>query len=230
MTTIRRFSYTAKILSDRAGIDAVFRATRTALHHAFKPEPTATIASLVYCHMYAVTVPQSCFILENGAGEVVGYVLGTPHTPEFVYRFKYCTGWMLKTLGQLGIMAPPNYRALKMAEPHPAEDFAAHLLHTAVSRPSVLFGSGIPKLWEKWPAQFQMSILPEFQKQGWGRALMEAFLGMLVEMKCQGVHAAVAAGNVEVEGFFKALGFERYPGVMDGGDSGEEGRTGGLLP
>jgi hypothetical protein len=56
---------------------------------------------------------------------------------------------------------------------------------------------------------------------------METFLGVLLGMKCMGVHATVAAGNVEVEGFFKALGFERYPGVLDGGDSGEEGRTGG---
>jgi hypothetical protein len=149
MTTIRPFTYSDKLLCDRAGLDAVFRATRTALHHAFRPEPAATIAAYVHSHMYAVAARQSCFVLESGAGEVAGYILGTPHTPQFVHRFKNCTRWLLKTLGAEGIVAPPNYRALKMAEPHPAEDFAAYLLHSALSRTSGLFGAGMPGLWEK---------------------------------------------------------------------------------
>ena len=124
-------------------------------------------------------------------------------------------------------MAPPNYKALGMAEPLPEDDFAAYLLNAAVRYPQFLFGLAVPTLWKKWPAHFQLSILPEFRRQRWGKALVEVFIGVLVEAKCPGVHAAVEAGNADAEEFLKALGFERYPRVLDGGVSGEIGRSGG---
>ncbi|KAM0699359.1 hypothetical protein Q7P36_001406 [Cladosporium allicinum] len=227
MTTIRRFAYNAAVLNDRTGLDAVFRATRTTLNPHFTPEPTATIASFIYAHMYAVILPKSSFVLETGSGEIAGYILGTPSTPEFVRRFRACTHWCLTNLGGHGIMAPPNYKALGMAEPLPQDDFAAYLLNAAVRYPQFLFGVAIRELWKKWPAHFQLSILPEFWRQGWGKAMVEVFVGVLVQAKCPGVHAAVEAGNADAEGFLKALGFERYPWILDGGVSGELGRSGG---
>jgi hypothetical protein len=34
------------------------------------------------------------------------------------------------------------------------------------------------------------------------------------------------AGNEGTEKFYRAMGFERYPGALDGGVSGETGSTG----
>jgi GNAT superfamily N-acetyltransferase len=235
MTTIRPFAMDMRPGNEhhRAGVDAVFRTNRTLLNPRFLHEPTATIASEIYCHVYHITRMPS-FVLENGAGSIVGYIFGTHSTPEFTRRIPYLTKWLLQRLEPDGILAPPNYLGLGMAEPSPDDgnDLGRYLLHMAVRRPNALFGAQIRELWHKWPAHVQINILPEYQRQGWGRALMENFVGELVKENenCRGMHLAVHAGNRDAEGFFRALGFERYQGVLDGGASGEFGRTGGGNP
>jgi len=226
MTTIRRITGFGR--ADFPGLDAVFRATCSP---AFKTEPAATIASWVYCHQYPPmnTEPQPNFVLETGAGEIVGYILGTASTPEFTFRWKRSQPWM-NALARQGICPPPDYLALGQAEPAFEDGAAAWLLHMALRRPNQLLGAGIPELWQKWPAHFHINILPEYQRQGWGRALMEAYIGVLDADECRGVHLAMDAGNRGAEKFYLALGFERYPGVLDEGVSGELGRTGGANP
>jgi GNAT superfamily N-acetyltransferase len=230
MTTIRPFAMESRPghATHRSGVETVFRTNRTLLNPRFLHEPTATIASYIYCQVYHVTRMPS-FVLENGAGHIVGYISGAPSTPLFTRRIPYMTKWLLLGLEPEGILAPPNYLGLGMAEPSVDEggDLGTYLLHMAVRRPNRLFGAHVLELWHTWPAHVQINILPEYQKQGWGRAMMEVMVGELVREGCRGMHLTVHAGNRGAEEFFKALGFERYPGVLDGGDSGEEGRTGG---
>jgi hypothetical protein len=54
--------------------------------------------------------------------------------------------------------------------------------------------------------------------------LIETLLGALRAEGARGVHLGMEAGNEGTEKFYRAMGFERYPGSLDGGVSGEMGR------
>ena len=231
LSTIRTCTLMRRYQEDRADIDLVFRANRTLLNPRFLHEPTSTIASYIYCHDYTIT-RQLSFVLENGAGTVVGYVCGAPSTPEYARRIPLTLKYMYKKVEPEAIMPPPNYLALGMPEPTPDDggDLGRYILHMAARRPNMLFGASVLGLWQKWPAHLQINILPEYQRQGWGRVLVEIVVGELRREGVRGVHLAVHAENRGAEEFFTKLGFGRYQGVLDGGASGEMGRTGGDDP
>ena len=78
----------------------------------------------------------------------------------------------------------------------------------------------MPGLWERYPGHLHIDILKDYQGHGYGRKLMDAFLHRLAKSGCSGVHLGMAASNEGAAKFYEALGFERYPEVLDGGKSG----------
>jgi GNAT superfamily N-acetyltransferase len=90
----------------------------------------------------------------------------------------------------------------------------------------MLHEEDLPGLMEKWPAHLHIDILDSFQGRGYGRLLVERFLGVLMEKKVPGVHLGMAGSNEGARRFYDNIGFRRFPGVLDGGKSGEEGRDG----
>lgn len=223
MPHIRPINLTNK--HETSSLDTIFRTTSGP---AFKSEPTATIASHLYCHQYPHLSPQTCFALETDSGQVVGYILGTPSTASFASAWRQKFPSVLEKLSAdgLGVQKPPNYAAEGRSPPTFEEDSAAHLLYEALYTPEEMFNVGIPDLWQKWPAHFHVDILPSHQRQGWGRKLIETMLAALKAEGAVGVHLGMEAGNEGTEKFYRAMGFERYPGALDGGVSGETGSTG----
>ena len=88
---------------------------------------------------------------------------------------------------------------------------------------------GIDGLWEKWQEHFHVEILTSHQRQGWGRKLIETMLAAFNAEGAVVVHLVMEAGNEGTEKFYRAMGFERYPGALDGGVSGEMGLIGRSL-
>ena len=170
-------------------------------------------------------------MLETETGEVVGYILGTPSTATFAsaWREKFPSVLAKLTADNIGVQAPPNYAAEGREPPSFEEDSAAHLLYEACYTPDDMLNVGIEGLWEKWPAHFHVDILPSHQRQGWGRKLTETMLGALKAEGAVGVHLGMEAGKEGTEKFYRAIGFERYPGSLDGGVSGEMGLMGRSL-
>lgn len=125
----------------------------------------------------------------------------------------------------MGMPAPPDYAAEGREEPKFEDDAAAQLLYLACYKPEEMLNVGIEGLWERWPAHFHVDLLPEMQRQGWGRKMVETMLSALRGEGAKGVHLGMEAGNGGAEKFYKAMGFERFPGVLDGGVSGEVGRV-----
>jgi ribosomal protein S18 acetylase RimI-like enzyme len=72
-----------------------------------------------------------------------------------------------------------------------------------------------------------IKILPSHQRQGWGRKLIQTFLEAVKKEGCTGVHLGMPGTNDEAEAFYRSLGFRRFPEVLDGGESGEIGRSPG---
>jgi ribosomal protein S18 acetylase RimI-like enzyme len=83
-----------------------------------------------------------------------------------------------------------------------------------------------PETLEKYPAHLHIDILPEFQGQGWGRKLVEAWCQIVKREGAVGVHLDMVKDNVGARKFYEKLGFEVCGEILDGGESGESGVSG----
>jgi ribosomal protein S18 acetylase RimI-like enzyme len=57
------------------------------------------------------------------------------------------------------------------------------------------------------PAHLHIDLLPEAQKQGWGRKLIERFIANLRTHGVTGVHLGVGAKNTNAIAFYERVGF-----------------------
>jgi len=76
------------------------------------------------------------------------------------------------------------------------------------------------------PAHLHIDILPEFQRQGWGSKLLEAFYGKMREVGVEGVHLGVLRQSEGALKFYIGGGWRVCGEVLDGGVSGEVGVDG----
>lgn len=154
----------------------------------------------------------------------MGYILSTPSTRDFAadWRDKY-----IPSLDATLLPPPKSTAGAGTATGTEAsfESLPAELLERLYGDVETLFNFSHPGLVDKWPAHLHIDILPEWQGQGWGRKLMTTLLKVLAERGCRGVHLGMEAGNTGALKFYKSLGFERFPVALDGGASGETGRT-----
>jgi len=213
---IRLVDYTI----DRPALDHVFRVT---CGESLKTEPAWTISSYLWCHPYPQLSPGTCFVLDSGAGEAVGYILGTADTEAFAERWK---SDFLPFLDQNLLPRPPNSAADGKTVPAGDVDLPTHLLNLVYNDYPTMLNLSRPQMIERWPAHLHINILPAHQRQGWGRRLIDTLLAALAERNCKGMHLGMEAGNAGSLKFYESLGFSRYPFVLDDGVSGEKGRTG----
>ncbi|MGW3406104.1 GNAT family N-acetyltransferase [Streptomyces zhihengii] len=157
---------------------------------ALYPDPG--LMPSVFAHPYAALEPDFVFVLDDGAGNAVGYVLGAPDTVRYAERFR--AEWL------------PTVRArfpLPEGEPRtPAEEITA-LLH----RPEHMLR---PEL-AGHPAHLHIDLLPPWQGRGHGRALMRTLLDALHEAGVPAVHLCMVQANTRARAFYDRLGFRLLP-------------------
>lgn len=209
---------------DTAALDHIFRTTAGP---AFKSEPAATIGSNLFCHPYPILAEETSFVLDSGAGEAVGYILGTPNTTDFAERWRSEFAAIVDEKQHPSMTHPPKYDGEGKARPKAEEDFPGHLLDLLYNRPEELLNLNIPNLADRWPAHFHIDILPSHQRQGWGKKMIETMLEALKAKGAKGVFLGMEAANESAGKFYDAMAFQRLPEVLDEGASGEMGRTGG---
>jgi ribosomal protein S18 acetylase RimI-like enzyme len=163
----------------------------------YPPEDHDLLGTL-FAAPYAVLEPESAFVADDGTGQPVGYVLGTADTPAFVGRFR--EEWLPTVAGRWP--APEG-------EPGTPSEVMAWLLHWP-ERMIVPAVAG-------YPAHLHIDLLPGYQGQGHGRALMNAFLGSLADRGVPAVHLGMLTANVSARAFYDRLGFH----VIDVPDAGE---------
>ena len=79
---------------------------------------------------------------------------------------------------------------------------------------------------KQYPAHLHIDILPDFQRQGWGSKLLEAFYGKMREVGVGGVHLGVLRESEGALKFYEGGGWRVCGEVLDGGVSGEVGVDG----
>ncbi|GAA2205778.1 N-acetyltransferase [Nonomuraea monospora] len=144
---------------------------------------------------YVILEPEHAHVVDDGAGNAVGYIVGTADTERFVRRYR--EEWI------------PRAALPALADPPVTPDDAMLALH---NRPERMI---LPELAEH-PAHLHIDLLPEWQGKGWGRRLMGAFVAGLREAGVAGLHLSMLTSNVAARAFYDRLGFEELA-VPDAG-------------
>ncbi|HEX4787827.1 MAG TPA: GNAT family N-acetyltransferase [Actinospica sp.] len=143
---------------------------------------------------YVTLDPDLAFVLDDGTGRAVGYVLGTDDTRRFAERFR--DEW-------LPLVADRH-------EPDPGDpsqgpdELMAWLLH----HPERLDVPGL----EAYPAHMHIDLLPSHQRRGHGGRLLEALLRELTARSdVARMHVGMLTSNKPARAFYDRKGFHRIP-------------------
>ncbi|MEU9351305.1 GNAT family N-acetyltransferase [Streptomyces griseoloalbus] len=145
---------------------------------------------------YAHLEPELAFVLDDGTGRAVGYILGTADTVRFAEDFRAV--WLPLVAGRHPEPSGP---------PQTPDEAMARLLH----HPERMV---VPEL-AAWPAHLHIDLLPEWQGRGYGRKLMRTFLAALRDRGVPSVHLVMATANKPARAFYDRMGFEEIDAPMD---------------
>ncbi|KES03908.1 GCN5 family acetyltransferase [Streptomyces toyocaensis] len=180
---------------DRAALDDI--CIRTA-HNGQDSRPhyaDPTVFPDTFAAPYVHLEPELAFVLDDGSGRAVGYVVGTADTARFARTFR--AAWLpLVADRHPGPSGPPET---------PDEEIALLLHH-----PERMV---VPEL-AAWPAHLHIDLLPEWQGRGYGRRLMRTFLRALRDAGVPSVHLVMAAANKPARAFYDRMGFEEIDAPM----------------
>jgi ribosomal protein S18 acetylase RimI-like enzyme len=139
--------------------------------------------------------PALAFVLEDDAGEPIGYTVGVLDTGEFYRRCE--TDWWppLRRLYPNVASVPPNELT--------AEERLQLVVHNPVLAP--------PEILKVYPSHLHINILPPGQGRGNGRALIETLLSALSAAGSPGVFLGLQPTNLLAPGFYEHLGFVWLP-------------------
>ena len=140
-----------------------------------------------YAGPYAAFEPDLCFILTR-SGIPCGYVLGTRDSEEFSRR---CEEEWFPVLRERYVRPRDDDRS-------PGAGML-RLIHQGITPPPQAVA---------YPAHLHIDLLPAAVGRGWGRKLMERFLGRLRELGVGAAHLGVGGKNERAIGFYRNLGFE----------------------
>ncbi|KAF2786601.1 GCN5-related N-acetyltransferas-like protein [Melanomma pulvis-pyrius CBS 109.77] len=181
-------------------------------------EPARTIGSYIWFKSYVLLTPGTCFVLDDGTGRAVGYIIGTASTNHLIERWKEV---LVPMVDPKLVPKPEVSTGDAMMERDDVRE-----LRGAVYAAQCNMLESTPHLLEQYPAHLHINVLPEFQSSGFGRRLMDTFLQKLRDLGSGGVHLGMVASNANARRFYERLGFQLCDGVLDDGESGEVGRQG----
>lgn len=138
---------------------------------------------------YALLEPDLAFVLDDGTGTAVGYVLAAADTIGFEAACEQ--RWW-----------PTVRRRHRDADGVSDLDrtFTWLLHHRPAPDPAVV---------ERYPSHLHIDLLPSAQGRGLGRRMMERVLDTLDATGSRGVHWGVSTRNHRASGFYDAIGARR---------------------
>lgn len=190
---------------DREALDDI--CVRTA-HHGQDSRPVYAdpgIFLVTFAAPYVHLEPELAFVVDDGQGQAVGYILGTADTPRFAEDFR------MQWLPLVSDRYPEPAGA-----PSTPDEAIIRLLH----HPERMV---VPEV-AAYPAHLHIDLLPEWQGRGHGRALMRTFLQALQDRGVPSVHLSMATANTPARAFYHRLGFHEIE-VPDAGAATFLGRS-----
>ncbi|GAA2562497.1 N-acetyltransferase [Streptomyces fimbriatus] len=154
------------------------------------------IFPVVFAAPYVHLEPELAFVLDDGRGRAVGYVLGTADTPRFAEAFR--ARWLPLVADRHPEPSGP---------PGTPDESMARLLH----HPERMV---VPEL-AAYPAHLHIDLLPEWQGRGYGRELMRTFLTALRDGGVPSVHLVMVTANRPARAFYDRMGFHEIDAPLD---------------
>ncbi|MFE7710846.1 GNAT family N-acetyltransferase [Streptomyces sp. NPDC057486] len=167
--------------------------------------PDPELMPSIFATPYAYLEPDLTFVIDDGTGRAVGYILGTADTAQFVTAFR--KRWL--PLVEERFPEPDGPART------PSEEMIA-LLHN----PERMI---VPEM-AAHPAHLHIDLLPAWQRKGYGRALMRTFLAALRAKGVGAVHLSMLTANTAARAFYDRLGFAEID-VPDAGPVTYLGRS-----
>ncbi|MGW4575950.1 GNAT family N-acetyltransferase [Streptomyces tendae] len=163
----------------------------------------------IFAAPYVHLDPDLAFVLDDGQGRAVGYILGTADTVRFAAEFR--AKWLPRVADRYPApQGPPGTRT--------PDEVMAGLLHD----PERMI---VPELADH-PAHLHIDLLPDWQGQGHGRTLMRTFWRALRGRGVPAVHLVMATANTRARAFYDRLGFHEIAAAgLDPADVTCLGRT-----
>ncbi|KAF2005819.1 GCN5-related N-acetyltransferas-like protein [Amniculicola lignicola CBS 123094] len=198
-------------------------------------EPARTLGSYNWYRPYVSLTPSTCFVLDSGTGDAVGYIIGTSSTKDFVkkWREEFIPSVKLDD-ATLPTASPKTDQGEEgntdlVPTPDAAKDEIVKFCRKGVFEPEGLLHEESPELLEMYPAHLHIDILPTHTGKGYGTNLVSTYLEKIKGLGATGVHLGMVAENIKARRFYERLGFRLFDEVMDGGVSEEKGRTGNAI-
>ncbi|RDD90331.1 N-acetyltransferase [Streptomyces parvulus] len=192
---------------DAAALDDI--CVRTA-HNGLDSRPVyadPSVLPAIFAAPYVHLDPGLAFVLDDGEGRAVGYILGTADTARFAEEFR--ATWLPRVADRYPAPQGP---------PETPDAVMAGLLHD----PERMI---VPEL-AGYPAHLHIDLLPAWQGRGHGRALMREFWRALRERGVPAVHLVMATANKPARAFYDRMGFHEVAVAgMDPADVVCLGRT-----
>ncbi|AEO59165.1 hypothetical protein MYCTH_2119441 [Thermothelomyces thermophilus ATCC 42464] len=178
--------------------------------------------------------PETCFVLDDGSGNAVGYVIGTSDVFALAAAYPRYVAEVLQA-GQGRADVPPPEQ-LDVQEPWflaadggagregdgEGGEYRARVNPRCLAQMAykvewlVLEGvEGKKELVETYRAMLHIDLLEEWQGKGWGRQMIEKFVEAVRASGAQfgkGIQLGVAGENTKVVPFYEKVGFRVYPG------------------
>ena len=188
----------------------------------FQEEPGATLGEYLWCRPYIQLVPDTCFVLDDGNGEAVGYSLSVPDPKVFADRWrKDFIPTLPDDMFPKTSKSDDDSSAAGDTKKDTARPFAWMI--DLARDPEKAANLDKPDLLETYPGHLHIDILPEYQGKGYGPKLIQALFEGLRERGCRGVHLCRSGANVRAGRFYERIGLQRWDKVLDEGKSGEKG-------
>ncbi|KAK1754252.1 hypothetical protein QBC47DRAFT_386044 [Echria macrotheca] len=197
---------------------------RATLPPSLSSSPAATamapyLWTLPFTHLF----PQHCFVLDDGAGRAVGYVIGVADVFALRDLWPRYVAEILQSPRGLEDVPPPEQ--LDTLENWNLEDGSVNptcLAQTAYRIEWLVLDGveGKRELVEKYRAMLHIDILEGWQGRGFGKRMVGMFVESVRETKDKGtgedygrgIQLGVAGENTKVVAFYEKLGFRVYPG------------------
>jgi ribosomal protein S18 acetylase RimI-like enzyme len=150
----------------------------------------------VFALPYVEYAPELAFVVDDGHGGVLGYIIGVADTRAFVDWWK--REWT------------PGFRARHPSPGAPTgrnPAFAEEQLLEAGTHPERMLIAEV----DGYPAHLHIDLMPALQGQGFGRRLIDTLRGALADRGVAAVHLGMDAANTDARAFYDRLGFHELP-------------------
>lgn len=189
MADLSKFFVRTARLEDEVAISDICVRTAASGEDARDSYSRLDLPGMIWAVPYVHFNADHCFVVDNGTGEAVGYIVTAANTRAYEAWQK--DNWWPRVASFLQEFEPQtegdrNFLTSLAQNQQPAPEYA-----------------------DEYPAHLHINLLPPAQGGGFGGKLMRAALDKLRADGVSGIHLGVNRENHRAIGFYKAMGFEQ---------------------